>query len=208
MKSYKQYCGLAKALDVVGDRWTLLLVRELLIRGVCRYTDLREGLPGIATNLLATRLKELEKAGVLISEEAPPPVARKLFRLTRRGEALAPVVAALGLWGAPLLAQPKRGDAFRSHWLALPAEMHLKDHAPEEPPVGIELRIGDQPLTLETAAGKVRARPGPAEAPALVLSGRHELVFGVLMGKIGLAAARADGMSYQGDPAVLTRVHP
>lgn len=208
MKSYRQYCGLAKALDVVGDRWTLLLVRELLIRGACRYTDLRQGLPGIATNLLAIRLRELEEAGVLISEEAPPPVARKLFRLTKRGEALAPVVEALGRWGAPLLAQPKRSDAFRSHWLVLPAEMHLKDHAPEEPPVGIELRIGDEPLAIETADGKVRARPGPAEAPALVLSGRHELVFGVLMGKIGFAAARAAGMAYHGDPAVLTRVHP
>ena len=208
MKSYRQHCGLAKALDVVGDRWTLLLIRELLIRGACRYTDLRQGLPGIASNLLAVRLRELEKAGVLISEEAPPPVARKLFRLTKRGEALAPVVEALGRWGAPLLSPPNRRDAFRSHWLVLPAEMHLKDHAPEKPPVGIELRIGDEPLTIETADGRVRARPGPAEAPALILSGRHDLVLGVLMRKIGFAEARAAGMSHHGDPAVLTRVHP
>ena len=122
MKTYKQHCGLAKALDVVGDRWTLLLIRELLIRGACRYTDLRQGLPGIATNLLAARLKELEKAGVLIGEEAAPPVATKLFRLTERGEALAPAVEALGRWGAPLLSPAKRGDAFRIHWLALPAK--------------------------------------------------------------------------------------
>jgi len=208
MKSYRQYCGLAKALDVVGDRWTLLLVRELLIRGACRYTDLREGLPGIATNLLATRLKELEQAGVLIGEQAPPPVAAKLFRLTARGQALAPAVRALGLWGAPLLGQPKRSEAFRTHWLALPAEMHLKDHSPEQAPVSIELRTGDAPLAIEAAEGQVRARPGAAEAPALALSGRPELVFGVLMGKMGFKAAQEAGMSHQGDPGVLKRIRP
>ena len=75
MRSYGQYCSIAKALDVVGDRWTLLIVRELLIRGACRYTDLKDGLPGIATNLLADRLRELESAGLIRREEAPPPVA-------------------------------------------------------------------------------------------------------------------------------------
>lgn len=208
MKSYKQHCGLAKALDVVGDRWTLLLIRELLIRGACRYTDLRDGLPGIATNLLAERLRGLERAGVLIGEEAPPPVATRLFRLTDRGEALAPAIEALGRWGAPLLAQSKRGDAFRTHWLALPAEMHLKDHAPEKAPVAIELRTGDAALAIEAAEGRVRARPGAAETPALVLSGRHDVVFGVLMGKLSFEAAEEAGMSHRGDPGVLMRIHP
>src|SRR6185295_293446 len=87
MRSYKQYCALAKALDVVGDRWTLLIVRELLIRGRCRYTDLRNGLPGIATNLLADRLREMEQSGLVSREEAPPPIATTLFQLTPRGEA-------------------------------------------------------------------------------------------------------------------------
>lgn len=208
VKSYKQHCGLAKALDVVGDRWTLLLIRELLIRGACRYTDLRQGLPGIATNLLAVRLKELEKAGVLIGEETAPPVATRLFRLTERGKALAPAVEALGRWGAPLLSQAKRGDAFRIHWLALPAELHLKDHAPDKPPVALELRTGGESLVIEAAEGKVRARPGPAEAPALILSGRHHLVFAVLMGKVTLSAAEEAGVLLQGDPRVLARVRP
>lgn len=208
MKSYKQYCGLAKALDVVGDRWTMLLIRELLIRGACRYTDLREGLPGIATNLLAARLTELESSGILIREEAPRPIATNLYRLTERGEALAPAVEALGRWGAPLLSQSRRGDAFRTHWLALPARMHLKDHAPERGAVAIELRMGEEPLAIEAIEGKVRARPGPADSPALVLSGRHEVVFGVLMGKMGFRAAQEAGMSHQGDPDVLARIHP
>ena len=91
MRSYAQYCGLARALDVVGDRWTLLIVRELLIGGACRYTDLQHGLPGIATNLLADRLRQLEEQGIVAREAAPPPVATTLFRLTPRGEELRPL---------------------------------------------------------------------------------------------------------------------
>src|ERR1700735_2478981 len=94
MRSYGQYCSIAKALDVVGDRWTLLIVRELLIRGACRYTDLKDGLPGIATTLLADRLRELESAGLIRREDAPPPVATTLFHLTDTGAGLPAVVDA------------------------------------------------------------------------------------------------------------------
>src|SRR5213080_4601140 len=99
MRSYGQYCSVAKALDLVGDRWTLLIVRELLLQGPCRYTDLRNGLPGIATNLLADRLRELDRGGLIKSEAAPPPVATTLFSLTERGRALAPALRELGIWG-------------------------------------------------------------------------------------------------------------
>src|ERR1041385_5860664 len=75
MRSYDEYCAIAKSLDVVGDRWTLLIVRELALSGPSRYTDLRNGLPGIATNLLAERLRDLELAGVITREDAPPPIA-------------------------------------------------------------------------------------------------------------------------------------
>src|SRR3979409_2476971 len=101
MRSYGQYCSVAKALDVIGARWTLLIVRELELRGACRYTDLRNGLPGIATNLLADRLRELEHAGVVAREDAPPPVATALFRLTPRGAQLRPVLESLVRWGMP-----------------------------------------------------------------------------------------------------------
>ena len=82
MRTYGQYCPMAKSLDVIGDRWSLLIVRELLGRGPLRYTDIRNGLPGVATNLLADRLRELEQAGVLRREAAPPPIATTLFHLT------------------------------------------------------------------------------------------------------------------------------
>ena len=93
MRSYGQYCSVAKALDVVGDRWNLLIVRELLLRAPLRYTDLRRGLPGIATNLLSDRLRALEAGGVVTREEAPPPIATTVFELTERGRQLDSVLS-------------------------------------------------------------------------------------------------------------------
>lgn len=208
MRSYRQYCALAKALDVIGDRWTLLIVRELLIRGSCRYTDLRNGLPGIATNLLAGRLRELERSGVLLRETAPPPVATDLYRLTPRGLELEPVVHQLGRWGRPLLANPHKKDTFCSHWLTLPAQALLSDNAPDGPAVTIEVRTGDEPLTIEIIGGRVCTRSGSAEHPDLVLTGEPQLIVGVLAGSLPLNQARAAGLKYQGDPAILRRVQP
>ncbi|MFE2481583.1 winged helix-turn-helix transcriptional regulator [Streptomyces sp. NPDC059389] len=102
MRTYGQYCGIAKTLDTVGDRWTLLIVRELFALGPCRHTDLRNGLPGIASNLLVDRLRELEEAGLIHREAAPPPVATTLFSLTERGRELEPVLRELSRWGMPL----------------------------------------------------------------------------------------------------------
>src|ERR1700758_5140593 len=123
IRSYGQYCAVAKALDVVGDRWTLLIVRELLLRGSARYSELREGLPGIATNLLAERLRALQREGVVDRRRQPPPAASTVFELTPRGQELAAVVGALGRWGLRYIAEgPGESDEFRSRWLIWPAE--------------------------------------------------------------------------------------
>jgi DNA-binding HxlR family transcriptional regulator len=208
MRSYRQFCAVAKALDVVGDRWTLLMVRELLIRGPCRYTDLQEGLPGIATNLLADRLRKLESAGLVRREPASPPRSTPVFRLTARGEQLEPALHQLGRWGAALLATPGKRDRFRSHWLALPARLHLRDRQPRSPAVTLEVRAGGRPLVIEAAAGKVGTRVGAAEAPDARLAGPAELVVALIVGRLGLSAARAAGVSYEGDPMVLGRMQP
>jgi DNA-binding HxlR family transcriptional regulator len=208
MRSYRQYCSVAKALDVVGDRWTLLIVRELLLRGPSRYTDLRAGLPGIATNLLADRLRELEQAGIIERQDAPPPVATTLFRLTARGEELRPVVDALGRWGIPLMSETSPDEAFRSHWLRLPVEVFLVDRAPDEPPVTIEVNTGDQPMRIEAADGELNLRPGRAEHPDASLTGEPRPVLGLLSGKLSLGQARRQGVQYRGDPATLARVLP
>lgn len=208
MRSYSQYCALAKALDVVGNRWTLLIVRELLVRGACRYTDLQHGLPGIATNLLADRLRELEDAGLVLREAAAAPVATDLFRLTARGLELEPMLEQLAHWGAPLLAKAPKTDAFRSYWLALPARLHLVDRRRHEKPISIEIRAGGTPLTIEAVDGEIRTRAGAAVAPDLVLTGTGAVVTGLLMGRLDLAAATAAGLKQQGDASVLRRLQP
>jgi DNA-binding HxlR family transcriptional regulator len=207
MRSYRQYCAVAKALDVIGDRWNLLIVRELLLRGPCRYVDLMDGLPGIATNLLVDRLRELERAGIVDREDAPPPIATTLYRLTPRGEALRATVRELIRWGAELMEDPADDDAFRSHWIAAPARLYLSDQAPDQPNVAIELRPGDQPpFTIEAAGGEIRTRLGPAERPDLVLDGSPRLILGVLSGRLQPDEAQALGLSQQGNIEILHRL--
>jgi len=210
MRSYDEYCALAKSLDVVGDRWTLLIVRELELRGACRYTDLRNGLPGIATNLLADRLRELEREGLVAREEAPPPIATTLFRLTERGAELRPVLESLVRWGMPLMTEDNTGDAVRSHWLAWAIELLLIDRRPDAAPVTLELRTGEQPIVLETRDGKLVTRLGPAgEAGAdVTIAGEPRPVMGLLLGMLTVPEAAAIGVSYTGDPAILERIGP
>jgi DNA-binding HxlR family transcriptional regulator len=207
-RGYAQYCALAKALDVIGDRWTLLIVRELLARGPCRYTDIRNGLPGVATNLLVARLRDLEGAGVIRREEAPPPIATALFHLTPRGEDLRPVVHAIGRWGGPLLGEYRASEAFCSHWLAMPVELFLKDRTPGRPPIAIEVHSGDQPLVVETVDGAVRTRLGQAAHPDVVLTGPPHLVLGMLTGRISRDEATKQGLRYKGELKALRRIQP
>jgi DNA-binding HxlR family transcriptional regulator len=206
MRSYDEYCAIAKSLDVVGDRWTLLIVRELALSGACRYTDLRNGLPGIATNLLADRLRELERAGVIEREDAPPPIATALFRLTPRGEQLRPVLEGLTRWGVPLMAEQDPNDAVRSQWLSWALELLLSDRQPDGSPFTIELQTGDRPIVLQAADGEIRSRIGPADTPDATLTGPPTPILGLLLGRHELADAEAQGITYQGDPALLDRI--
>jgi DNA-binding HxlR family transcriptional regulator len=206
VRSYNEYCAVAKSLDVVGDRWTMLIVRELALRGRCRYTDLRNGLPGIATNLLADRLRELERAGVVAREDAPPPIATTLFHLTPRGEELRPVLDGLFRWGLPLMTEQKPDDTVRSHWLAGALEQTLTDHTPEQPPIEIELRTSDQPIVIHISDGAIRSSLGAASDPDATLSGEPRPIMGLLLGLLELEAAEAAGVRLDGDPKVLDRI--
>ena len=208
MRSYGQYCALARALDVVGDRWTLLIVRELGLRGPSRYTDLRHGLPGIATNMLADRLREMEENGIVRREEAPPPVATTLFSLTERGEELKPALFALGRWGAPLMGERSDDDEFRSHWLKYPLEELFADADPEQPPVTVELRTGDEPVVVETDDGAIRVHAGSAEHADAVVTGEPEVVIGLLRGRFDLRSAKSRGLRVDGDAGAVARVKP
>ncbi|RHW26423.1 transcriptional regulator [Nocardioides immobilis] len=207
MRSYDQYCSVAKALDVVGDRWTLLVVRELLLQGGSRYTDLLNGMPGISTNLLGDRLKQLEAKGLVRREQAPPPVATTLYHLTDVGRELEPVVRELVRFGARYMADPTSDDEqFRGHWLALPVSELLDDTDPDGPPAVIETRTGDRPVFIELAGGQVRTTlTAPREAD-LVLAGAAQLVLGVLTGQLELPLARELGLETEGSTAPLKRL--
>ncbi|MEU7023672.1 helix-turn-helix domain-containing protein [Streptomyces sp. NPDC046203] len=118
-RSYDQYCAAARALDAVGDRWTLLIVRELLA-GPRRYTDLHADLPGVSTDILAGRLKDMESGDLVTRRRLPPPASAFVYELTARGRSLLPVLRALAAWGAPALDAPRPTDAVRAHWFAIP----------------------------------------------------------------------------------------
>ncbi|WP_433724216.1 winged helix-turn-helix transcriptional regulator [Nocardia sp. CA-129566] len=208
MRSYDQYCSIAKALDVVGDRWTLLIIRELLLQGSCRFTDLKNGLPGVATNLLSTRLRELEQAELISREDAPPPVATTLYRLTETGLALEPALKALGLWGLRYMTTIRPEDAFLAQWLAYAPAWFVADVDPAAPSAIIQLSSGGTHAVLEVGAGRVGSRIGEVTDADLVLDGPPPAVLGVLTGVIDIEQAAQLGLTTRGSRDVLTRLRP
>lgn len=207
MRSYHQYCSIARGLDVVGDRWTLLLVRELLLRGACRFTDLKVGLPGAAANLLSTRLKELEEAGIVRRQYVGPPVASQLYELTDDGLQLEPVLRALGVWGLRYMAEERPRDAFHAEWLAYAASWST-DTEPDGPAAIIQLEADGQRAVVELRDGQVRCRVGEAESADVTLRGPARTILGLLVGRIDVAVATELGLSIDGDPRLLRRLRP
>ncbi|MFE2065135.1 winged helix-turn-helix transcriptional regulator [Streptomyces sp. NPDC059467] len=164
-RSYDQYCSAARALDVVGDRWTLLIVRELLA-GPRRYTDLHADLPGVSTDVLASRLKDMERDGLTTRRRLPPPGAAYVYELTGRGRELLPVLQALGKWGEPELGERRPTDAVRAHWFALPLLRSLEG----EGLVEVRLEEGDFHVHVGAENGPVYGDgPAPAEPDARLL---------------------------------------
>jgi DNA-binding HxlR family transcriptional regulator len=163
-RTYGDTCGIARALDIVGERWALLVVRELVL-GPKRFTDLRAGLPRVGADMLAARLRELEEAGVIRRATLPAPAASKVYALTEWGAELAPVLLALGRWGsrAPLPEHPPP--------LGIEAAMVALQTTFDPEAAGwvnavYELTLDDQVFTLEVVAGNLQVRRGPAGADA------------------------------------------
>jgi DNA-binding HxlR family transcriptional regulator len=152
MKSYNQYCPIAHALDVVGERWSLLIVRELIEHGALRYSDLHHNLSGIGTNILAARLKELERHGVVQRRKLPPPAASTVYELTEYGAELRPVMHMLAHWGARSLGPPTDDVVLEPGWLAGALQMVF---CPTPAAARVEFRVDGDVASF--ADGEIRA---------------------------------------------------
>ena len=160
VKRYGQYCPMAHALDLVGERWSLLIVRELLEEGPLRYTDLHHRLTGCGTNILAARLKDLERGGVVQRRRLPPPAASTVYQLTEYGEGLRQVMHQLAHWGARSLGPPATKDALEPGWLAGALRIALPPTRP-----CIEFRVGDEVAFVADG----HADAGPATDPMAIV---------------------------------------
>ena len=191
-KSYSQYCPVAHALDLVGERWSLLIVKELM-RGPRRYTDLAEQLPGIGTNILADRLRALEAGGVLTKHRLPPPAASQVYELTDYGRELRGPIRELALWGARSLGPPAREDELFHGWLPNALDCVFAETAP---PGRFEFRVDGEVAAL--VDGQVTA--GSVEDPDVVVTGDPEGLYWLFVER------RIDDVSVEGDLELLDRL--
>jgi len=205
MKSYQQYCSVARALDVVGDRWVLLIVRELLALGPSRYIDLKRGLPGIASNLLAERLKAMEAEGLLERYDAPPPVGTSLYQLTARGRELQDVLHALGRWGLERMQTGAQAeDTVQPQWTALFAGLELSPHVTPQTEVVVGIETGGEAVRAILRHGTFEIRRGTYPDADVTLGGQPRLVGAVLSGLLTPGQAADLGLEITGTPSVLT----
>ena len=167
-KTYDQYCSVAVALDVIGERWSLLILRDLL-DGPKRYTDLQRSLTGIAPNLLADRLRDLQAAGVIEKRELPPPAARTVFALTKDGRGLEPVFVALSRWGIHRLGPLAEDDEVPPGIAMMSGLMAYAQ--PPEALADVErhwtVHLGERTFALRLARGRVRFEATPSDDPDL-----------------------------------------
>jgi DNA-binding HxlR family transcriptional regulator len=200
MKRYEQACAIARALDVVGDRWSLLLVRELTL-GPCRYRDLAAGLPGIPSNVLAARLKDLQAAGVVTRRTLPAPTDVTVYELTGAGWALQPALSELLHWGRRYAPEPSPGDAAQPAWALLAAAGR-----PTALPAGqtCELRVGPEFFYLGSDAGTLTVRRGPAPGGDAVVTMSADTFYGLLTGQTTVTDAVRHA-TVDGEPEIARR---
>jgi DNA-binding HxlR family transcriptional regulator len=191
-KRYDLYCPVAHALRLVGERWALLLVVELL-GGPKRYTDLAEALPGIGTNILADRLRDLEAGGIVTKRKLPPPAASRVYELTEYGQALKPTIRELALWGARSLGPPTDEEELFPGWLRNALDMVL---APLAPSGRFEFHVGDEVASLVDG----ETLPGPVDDPDVVIEGDPEGMYHMFVDR------RLDLVTVRGDREKLTEL--
>ena len=203
-RSYGDACGIARALDVVGERWALLVVRELLL-GPQRFTDLRRGLPHASSNMLSDRLRELDARGVVHRRKLAPPAGSWVYELTDWGRALEPAVLALGAWGVQAPPPPESARLGATSVLLYLRASALPDPAAAPAVYGVQL--DDRMWTVRTAAGQVHVEPGDPGDPDASVHATPQVLNAVLADPATLDAAIADGrIAVTGDRAAVRRL--
>ncbi|HEX8305709.1 MAG TPA: winged helix-turn-helix transcriptional regulator [Jatrophihabitans sp.] len=205
-RGYGQICGLSRALEIVGERWAMLIVRDLLL-GPKRFTDLRQGLPRIPTNVLSARLKELEQAGVLQRRILPRPATAVVYELTAYGQELEGILMALGRWGAKSMGPPEPDDIYTadSLMMALRTSYQINDYAqPSADPVSYEVRVPGIVISLTVQDGELGISGGPQSDPDLVIEAGDGFA-ALLTGTLSPTEAIENGsVRVTGDPELLT----
>jgi len=201
-RSYQQFCGLARALDRLGERWTLLIVRELLL-GPRRYSDLLEGLPGLTTNLLAARLREMEHIGIIRRKRAPAPVRAHVYELTESGHALEATIMEMARWGGRFMQAPHPDDRMNIGWGLLSLKRRYRGGLD----MTAELRIDDRVFELAFEPGYLAVSEKSASRPDVVVSGTLAAFRGWLFGGKSAHENRAGGaFSVRGDVAAFAQL--
>jgi DNA-binding HxlR family transcriptional regulator len=191
-RTYGQFCGFARALELVGERWALLIVRDLLV-GPKRFTDLRQGLLPIPTNILAKRLKELEEGGIVQRRVLPRPQSSVVYELTERGAELEEAMVSLGRWGAKTLDEPRPGEIVTPSSLVMAFRTTFRPQAARGVTASYELRLGPIRIHLRLAAGRLEAGAGPLPGAELVIE-TGPGIRAVMAGEVSAQDALASGL--------------
>ena len=202
-RTYDQYCGLARALDILGERWALLVVRDLLI-GPKRFSDLQEGLPGIGANALSARLKALEADGLVAKRRLPRPAASTVYELTDRGRALEPALLELIRWGMDRLGEPGPEVRFRPGWLLTGVRAMFDPQAAGDLRRTYRIDVEDDTFVIRIDRGRIETFQGAADAEVdVALSADPEALLAIGSGQLGVEDAIAEGriVVEHGDPA-------
>ncbi len=203
-RSYAQFCGLARALDLVGERWALLVIRELLL-GPRRFTDLLEGLPGIGTNVLTARLKELEAAGIVTRRVLPPPAASKVYELTEYGREIEPALVKLGLWGSKTLERPDPTHIFfRPEWTAIAFRAIFEPDQARGLHALVEFHLNETSLYFRIDDGTLEITTTPPGEPDVRIATDLETYYAWRRGAMTTADAIGAGrLHLDGDPELI-----
>jgi DNA-binding HxlR family transcriptional regulator/putative sterol carrier protein len=204
-RSYGDACGISRALDVVGERWALMVVRELLL-GPKRFTDIRAGLPKLSADVLAQRLRGLEAAGVVTHRKLPPPTPAQVYELTESGRALEPVLIALGRWGGANAPAPEDGMCMSNDSRMLSMRTLFRPDLAEGLDAEVELRLGDDRVRVSVGGGEVEIERGEVASPDAVVETDGDTLIDVLHGHRELDHALSAGaMRLEGDEDLARR---